>query len=147
MTNTILSKRIRDVKPAATREMTRATSPRAPAARSSRSRRASRLRYARRVREGGKAAIDAGKTRYTDVPGTRELTAAIIRKFGAITAEITPPRSPSRPQAGVTTRHGPPWMKATGGGADAGVGVVHGHGELAGGTPVIVRCPAGQGFR
>ena len=33
------------------------------------------------VREAGKAAIDAGKTRYTDVPGTRELTAAIIRKF------------------------------------------------------------------
>ena len=33
------------------------------------------------VREAGKAAIDAGKTRYTDVPGTRELTEAIIRKF------------------------------------------------------------------
>ena len=33
------------------------------------------------VREAGKAAIDAGKTRYTDVPGARELAAAIIRKF------------------------------------------------------------------
>ena len=33
------------------------------------------------VREAGKAAIDAGKTRYTDVPGSRELAAAIIRKF------------------------------------------------------------------
>src|SRR3954470_6154294 len=33
------------------------------------------------VREAGKAAIDAGKTRYTDIPGSRELTAAIIRKF------------------------------------------------------------------
>jgi aspartate aminotransferase len=33
------------------------------------------------VREAGKAAIDAGQTRYTDIPGSRELTAAIIRKF------------------------------------------------------------------
>jgi len=33
------------------------------------------------VRDAGKAAIDRGTTRYTDVPGTRELTQAIIRKF------------------------------------------------------------------
>jgi aspartate aminotransferase len=33
------------------------------------------------VREAGKAAIDMGVTRYTDVPGTRELAAAIARKF------------------------------------------------------------------
>ena len=33
------------------------------------------------VREAGHAAIDAGITRYTDIPGTRELTQAIIRKF------------------------------------------------------------------
>ena len=33
------------------------------------------------VREAGKASIDGGITRYTDVPGTRELTQAIIRKF------------------------------------------------------------------
>jgi len=33
------------------------------------------------IRQAGKAAIDAGQTRYTDIPGSRELTAAIIRKF------------------------------------------------------------------
>jgi aspartate aminotransferase len=33
------------------------------------------------VRAAGKAAIDSGITRYTDIPGSRELTAAIIRKF------------------------------------------------------------------
>jgi aspartate aminotransferase len=33
------------------------------------------------VRDAGHAAIEAGITRYTDVPGTRELTQAIIRKF------------------------------------------------------------------
>ena len=33
------------------------------------------------VRDAGHAAIDAGITRYTDIPGTRELTQAIIRKF------------------------------------------------------------------
>ncbi|MEO7742859.1 MAG: pyridoxal phosphate-dependent aminotransferase [Usitatibacter sp.] len=78
-----LSKRIAGAKPAATREMTRLGNELARAGRSiiSLAQGEPDFDTPMHVREAGKAAIDAGKTRYTDVPGTRELTEAIIRKF------------------------------------------------------------------
>lgn len=80
---TILSQRVLDVKPPMTREMTRLGNELARAGRSivSLAQGEPDFDTPLHVREAGKAAIDAGKTRYTDVPGTRELTAAIIRKF------------------------------------------------------------------
>src|SRR6185436_13309579 len=79
----ILSKRIAGVKPPATREMTRLGNELARAGRSiiSLAQGEPDFDTPRHVRDAGKAAIDSGKTRYTDVPGIRELTAAIIRKF------------------------------------------------------------------
>jgi aspartate aminotransferase len=114
----ILSKRIANVKPPATREMTRLGNELARAGRSIMSLAQGEPDFdtpEARAR-GGKAAIDAGKTRYTDVPGTRELAEAIIRKFqrdnGLTSAS---PRSPSawaRSRCS-TTRCRPRWMRAT----------------------------------
>jgi aspartate aminotransferase len=83
MTGAILARRIASVKPAATREMTRLGNELARAGRSivSLAQGEPDFDTPGHVRDAGKAAIDAGQTRYTDVPGTRELTAAIIRKF------------------------------------------------------------------
>jgi aspartate aminotransferase len=80
---TILSRRVASVQPPMTREMTRLGNELARAGRSIMSLAQGEPDFdtPRHVREAGKAAIDAGITRYTDVPGTRELTAAIIRKF------------------------------------------------------------------
>jgi len=79
----ILAKRIAGVKPPATREMTRLGNELARAGRSivSLAQGEPDFDTPKHVREAGKAAIDSGKTRYTDVPGTRELAEAIIRKF------------------------------------------------------------------
>ena len=80
---TILSQRVLEVKPPMTRAMTSLANEMSRAGKSV-------IALAQgepdfdtplHVREAAKAAIDAGKTRYTDVPGTRELTEAIIRKF------------------------------------------------------------------
>src|SRR4029453_10360115 len=80
---TILSQRVLEVKPPMTRAMTTLANEMVRAGRSV-------IALAQgepdfdtpvHVRDAAKAAIDAGKTRYTDVPGTRELTEAIIRKF------------------------------------------------------------------
>jgi aspartate aminotransferase len=79
----ILSRRVAGAKPPMTRAMTSLANEMARAGRSV-------IALAQgepdfdtppHVREAGKAAIDSGRTRYTDVPGTRELAAAIIRKF------------------------------------------------------------------
>ena len=81
--NDILSKRVLEVKPPMTRAMTTLANEMARAGRSVVALAQGEPDFDTpvHVREAGKAAIDAGKTRYTDVPGTRELTAAIIRKF------------------------------------------------------------------
>ena len=80
---TILSRRVLEVKPPMTRAMTTLANEMARAGRSvvALAQGEPDFDTPAHVREAGKAAIDAGKTRYTDVPGTRELTAAIIRKF------------------------------------------------------------------
>jgi aspartate aminotransferase len=150
---TLLSKRISEVKPPATREMTRLGNELARAGRSiiSLAQGEPDFDTPQHVREAGKAAIDAGRTRYTDVPGTRELTAAIIRKFERDNGlEYTP--------AEITIGVGSKQvlynaLQAT---VDEGDEVVVATPawvsymdmvRLAGGTPVIVLCGAQQGFK
>jgi len=103
------------------------------------------------IREAGKAAIDAGKTRYTDVPGTRELTAAIIRKFERDNGLIF---TPAEITIGVGSKQ--VLYNALQATVDEGDEVVvptpawvsyMDMVKLAGGTPVIVRCAAAQGFK
>lgn len=79
----LLANRVSQVKPPMTREMTRLGNELARAGRSIMSLAQGEPDFdtPEHVREAGKAAIDQGKTRYTDIPGSRELTAAIIRKF------------------------------------------------------------------
>lgn len=79
----ILARRVLSAKPPMTREMTRLGNELARQGRSIMSLAQGEPDFdtPKHVREAGKAAIDGGTTRYTDVPGTRELTAAIIRKF------------------------------------------------------------------
>jgi aspartate aminotransferase len=79
----ILARRVASAKPPMTREMTRLGNDLARQGRSIMSLAQGEPDFdtPRHVREAGKAAIDAGITRYTDVPGTRELTQAIIRKY------------------------------------------------------------------
>lgn len=149
----ILGKRIASVKPPATREMTRLGNELARAGRSivSLAQGEPDFDTPKHVREAGKAAIDAGKTRYTDVPGTRELTEAIIRKFQrdnglAFTpAEITigvGSKQVLYNALQATVDEGdevivptPAWVSY--------VDMV----ALAGGKPVILRCGADQGFK
>src|SRR5688572_16337034 len=79
----LLSKRVADVKPPMTRAMTTLGNEMKRTGRSIMSLAQGEPDFdtPKHVREAGKAAIDAGKTRYTDIPGSRELTEAIIRKF------------------------------------------------------------------
>ena len=81
--SSILARRVVSAKPPMTREMTRLGNELARQGRSIMSLAQGEPDFdtPKHVREAGKAAIDGGTTRYTDVPGTRELTAAIIRKF------------------------------------------------------------------
>src|SRR6185369_10466363 len=103
------------------------------------------------VREAGKAAIDTGKTRYTEVPGTLELAEAICRKFARdnglefTTAQIT---------IGVGSKK--VLYNALQATVEAGDEVVVPTPawvsypemvKLADGTPVIVRCGADSGFK
>ena len=83
MTKSILARRVATAKPPMTREMTRLGNELARQGRSIMSLAQGEPDFdtPKHVREAGKAAIDAGITRYTDVPGTRELAQAIIRKF------------------------------------------------------------------
>jgi aspartate aminotransferase len=150
---TILSKRIRDVKPAATREMTRLGNELARAGRSIISLAQGEPDFDTpvHVRNAGKAAIDAGKTRYTDVPGTRELTAAIVRKFERDNGLVF---TPAEITIGVGSKQ--VLYNALQATVDEGDEVVvptpawvsyMDMVRLAGGTPVIVRCPAEAGFK
>jgi aspartate aminotransferase len=149
----LLSQRIANVKPPATREMTRLGNELARAGRSiiSLAQGEPDFDTPKHVREAGKAAIDAGKTRYTDVPGTRELAEAIIRKFerdnglSYLPNEIT---------IGVGSKQ--VLYNALQATVDAGDEVIvptpawvsyMDMVTLAGGTPVILRCDAGQGFK
>jgi len=79
----LLSKRVAEVKPPMTRAMTTRGNEMARAGRSIMSLAQGEPDFdtPEHIRNAGKAAIDAGQTRYTDIPGSRELTAAIIRKF------------------------------------------------------------------
>jgi len=79
----ILARRVTSAKPPMTREMTRLGNELARQGRSIMPLAQGEPDFdtPEHVREAGKAAIDSGITRYTDVPGTRELTQAIIRKF------------------------------------------------------------------
>jgi aspartate aminotransferase len=150
---TLLSNRVSSVKPPATREMTRLGNELARSGRSI-------IPLAQgepdfdtpaHVREAGKAAIDAGKTRYTDVPGTRELTEAICRKFArdnglAFTpAEITMGVGSKQVLYNAlqaTVNAGDEVVVAT----PAWVSYMD-MVRLAEGVPVIVRCPAKDGFK
>ena len=147
---TLLSKRVSGIKPPMTREMTRLGNELARAGRSiiSLAQGEPDFDTPRHVREAGKAAIDAGKTRYTDVPGTRELAEAIVRKFKRDNgldyslAEIT---------IGVGSKQ--VLYNALQATVDAGDEVIVPTPAwvsymdmvvLAGGTPVILRCGAAQ---
>ena len=79
----ILSERVRTAKPSATKEMTRLGNELARAGRSiiSLSQGEPDFDTPLHVREAAKAAIDAGQTRYTEVPATQELREAVRRKF------------------------------------------------------------------
>jgi aspartate aminotransferase len=80
---TLLNKRVADIKPPMTREMTRLGNELAAAGRSIMSLAQGEPDFDTppTCARPGKAAIDAGQTRYTDIPGSRALTEAIIRKF------------------------------------------------------------------
>lgn len=153
MTDGILARRIASVKPAATREMTRLGNELARAGRSI-------VPLAQgepdfdtplHVREAGKAAIDAGKTRYTDVPGTRELTAAIIRKFQRDNGLAFQPNEITIGVGSKQVLYNA--LQAT---VDPGDEVVvptpawvsyMDMVRLAEGLPVVVQCPAESGFK
>ena len=83
MTKSILARRIATAKPPMTRQMTTLGNELARQGRSimSLSQGEPDFDTPEHVRDAGHAAIDAGITRYTDIPGTRELAQAIIRKF------------------------------------------------------------------
>ena len=103
------------------------------------------------IREAGKAAIDAGHTRYTTVDGTAELKRAICDKFARENGLDYTPDQVSVASGGkqilfnalmATVNPGdeviipaPYWVSYP--------DIV----ALAGGTPVIVPCPAEDGFR
>ena len=149
----LLSKRIASVKPPATREMTRLGNELARAGRSiiSLAQGEPDFDTPKHVRDAGKAAIDAGKTRYTDVPGTRELAEAIIRKFerdNGLTFKV------NEITIGVGSKQ--VLYNALQATVDAGDEVIvptpawvsyMDMVTLADGVPVILRCGAGQGFK
>ena len=153
MTRPILGKRVQDVKPPATREMTRLGNELARAGRSIISLAQGEPDFDTpvHVREAGKAAIDTGKTRYTDLPATRELVAAVIRKFERdnglryTAAEVTigvGSKQVLYNALQATVDEGDEVVVAT----PAWVSYMD-MVRLAGGTPVIVRCPAQAGFK
>jgi aspartate aminotransferase len=153
MTTTFLSKRIREVKPAATREMTRLGNELARAGRSiiSLAQGEPDFDTPLHVREAGKAAIDAGKTRYTDVPGTRELTEAIRRKFERDNGLVFAPEQITIGVGSKQVLYNA--LQATIGAGDEVVVPVPAWVSymdmvrIADGTPVIVPCPAHTGFK
>ena len=150
---TPVSRRIAGVKPPATREMTRLGNELARAGRSivSLAQGEPDFDTPKHVREAGKAAIDTGKTRYTDVPGTRELAEAIVRKFER---DHGLRFTPAQITIGVGSKQ--VLYNALQATVDPGDEVIvptpawvsyRDMVMLAGGAPVILRCPAAQGFK
>ncbi|MBL0140571.1 MAG: pyridoxal phosphate-dependent aminotransferase [Betaproteobacteria bacterium] len=150
---TFLSRRVASVQPPMTREMTRLGNELARAGRSIMSLAQGEPDFDTplHVREAGKAAIDAGKTRYTDVPGTRELTAAIMRKFERDNGIAF---KPGEITIGVGSKQ--VLYNALQATVDPGDEVVVAVPawvsypemvRLAEGVPVIVPCPAASGFK
>lgn len=150
---TFLSRRVSGTRPSATKEMTRLGNELARAGRSiiSLSTGEPDFDTPLHVREGAKAAIDRGETRYTEVPATRELLEAICRKFQRDNALAFTPRQ-------VTVGCGSKQVlyNALQASVEAGDEVVIptpawvSYPEMvriAEGTPVIVRCGADTGFK
>ncbi|MFP3613144.1 pyridoxal phosphate-dependent aminotransferase [Paraburkholderia sp. SIMBA_050] len=103
------------------------------------------------VNEAAKAAIDAGRTKYTDVDGTRELKEAIVRKF-----ERDNGLAYALPEISVGTGGKQVIFNALLATLNPGDEVIipapywvsyPDMVRLAGGTPVEVMCPASQGFK
>jgi aspartate aminotransferase len=148
-----LARRVARTKPSATREMTRLGNELARAGRSiiSLSTGEPDFDTPKHVREAGKAAIDSGQTRYTDVPGTRELAEAVCRKFRRDNGlEFTP----AQVTIGVGSKQ--VLYNALQASVEEGDEVVIPSPiwvsypemvNLAGGTPVMVRCGADKGFK
>lgn len=150
---TFLSKRVRNAKPSATKEMTRLGNELERAGRSiiSLSTGEPDFDTPKHVREAGKAAIDQGKTRYTEVPGTLELAQAICRKFVRDNGLTF---TPAQVTIGVGSKQ--VLYNALQATVEAGDEVVVPTPawvsypemvKLADGTPVIVRCGAESGFK
>jgi aspartate aminotransferase len=150
---TFLSKRVLRTKPSATKEMTRLGNELARKGRSiiSLSTGEPDFDTPAHVREAGKRAIDSGQTRYTEVPGTLELAEAICRKFRRDNGLDF---QPSQISIGVGSKQ--VLYNALQATIDEGDEVVIptpawvSYPEMvnvASGTPVIVRCAAGHGFK
>jgi aspartate aminotransferase len=150
---TFLSKRVSSTRPSATKEMTRLGNELAREGRSiiSLSTGEPDFDTPLHVRQGAKAAIDRGETRYTEVPATRELIEAIIRKFQRDNALTFTPQQ-------VTVGCGSKQVlyNALQASVEAGDEVVIptpawvSYPEMvriAEGTPVIVACSAETGFK
>ncbi len=148
-----LSRRVLGTKPSATKEMTRLGNELAREGRSiiSLSTGEPDFDTPRHVRDGAKAAIDRGETRYTEIPSTRELLEAICRKFERDHGLAFTPQQVSVGCGSKQVLYNA--LQAT---VDAGDEVVIptpawvSYPEMvriAGGTPVIVRCGAAMGFK
>lgn len=148
-----LARRVLSAKPPMTREMTRLGNELARAGRSIMSLAQGEPDFDTpvHVREAAKRAIDAGVTRYTDVPGTRELTAAIVRKYERDSGLAY---AANQVTIGVGSKQ--VLYNALQATVDPGDEVVVAVPawvsypemvRLAEGVPIIVRCPAETGFK
>jgi aspartate aminotransferase len=148
-----LSKRVRNTKPPATKEMTRLGIELARAGRSiiSLSQGEPDFDTPLHVREAAKAAIDRGETRYTEIPATLALCEAVCRKFERDHGLEYKPTEVTIGCGSKQVLYNA--LQAT---VDEGDEVVIpmpawvSYPEmvrLAGGTPVIVRCGAEVGFK
>ncbi|MYZ41663.1 pyridoxal phosphate-dependent aminotransferase [Schauerella aestuarii] len=149
----ILADRVQSAKPSATKEMTRLANQLKREGRSiiTLSQGEPDFPTPEHVREAGRAAIDRNESRYTDVAGTHALREAVVRKFARDNGLTF---TPDQIQVGcgakqvlynalqATLNPGdevviptPAWVSYP--------EMV----QLAGGTPVIVRCDAATGFK
>jgi aspartate aminotransferase len=150
---TFIARRVASAKPPMTREMTRLGNELARQGRSIMPMAQGEPDFdtPTHVREAGKAAIDSGKTRYTDVPGSRELAAAICRKFERDNGLVY---TPAEITIGVGSKQ--VLYNALQATVDPGDEVVVAVPawvsyvemvRLAEGVPVIVQCPMESGFK
>ena len=150
---TFIARRVASAKPPMTREMTRLGNELAREGRSIMPMAQGEPDFDTplHVREAGKAAIDSGKTRYTDVPGSRELAAAICRKFERDNGLVY---TPAEITIGVGSKQ--VLYNALQATVDPGDEVVVAVPawvsyvemvRLAEGVPVIVQCPMESGFK